>query len=39
MVGKTISHFKILEKTGQGGMGEVYCAEGTNLGREMASRL
>jgi len=27
MVGETISHYKVLEKIGQGGMGGVYCAE------------
>ncbi len=33
MVGKTISHYKVLEKIGQGDMGEVYRAEDTNLSR------
>jgi len=28
MVGKTINHYKVIEKIGQGGMGEVYrCSE------------
>ncbi len=29
MVGTTISHYKVIEKIGQGGMGEVYRDEDT----------
>ncbi len=31
MVGTTISHYKVLEKIGEGGMGEVYKAEASRL--------
>ena len=36
MVGTTISHYKVLEKIGQGGMGEVYRATDTKLNRDAA---
>ncbi len=39
MLGRNLAHYEILEKIGSGGMGDVYRARDSKLGRDVAIKV
>ena len=39
LVGRQLAHYRILQKLGSGGMGDVYLAEDTKLDRKIALKV